>query len=315
MPAQGSSARLAIKQQAAVGTAATGNYQLVPVVSYSLPQIEPFLDNDLAGTGRDSPALARGATTVEGSASVPVDDAAFGHWLSMLLGPPVTTGAGPYVHTFTSGKDVVSYYTIEHQQPDVTPPIYLQAVDVVVNTLTLSITPAGFANCELGLLARSNAASGVSGAGTPVAYDGLRFLQQQNALERNGTDIAKAVEGSIRFTNNITVDRYIGEGGLPGDFALGLTDVNGDIAVRLNDLVLYGDATSKTAVELGLNYTRDANRSILFLMENVELSEQGTSLEGPAGVRARFNFKGFKTAAEPQSMTVVLTNNIASYAA
>lgn len=314
MPAQGSSARLAIKKQVDADTVATGDYRLVPVVSYNLPEVEAFLENDLAGTGRDAPRPARGNTTVEGNTTVPVDDDAFGEWLSMMLGAPTTSGVGPdYTHVWKSGLDELVFYSIEHGQADITPTFFQLARGVLVNTMNLSFSSSGYMNAELGMMGFANTRSATSGAGTPTAYSGSRFLQQQNGIKRNGTDIGKVTDATIRFNNGITVDRYVGGQGLPGDLTLGLTQVTGELMLRLQDTQLFDDSENKTVVDLELLLTRSATSSLSIMMNKVEISAQGAPLQGPAGIQARFNFSAFKDAIDPESLVVTMVNEKASY--
>lgn len=312
--ADGASATLAIKKQTGLGAAPSGNFELIPAASFAMAQREPFLDNDLIGTGRDEASPGRGPTEVTGNATVPLDDTALPLWLSMLLGAPTTTGAGPdYVHTFTSGKDALVYHTIEAQHPKLTTPLYDLASDVLANTMTLQLAAAGYANAQFGLMATSAILDDESAAGTPTAYAGQRFLHQQATLQKDDSTLAKVLSGQITFDNRITVDRYISGGGLPGDFPLGLTDVGGEIVMRLNDLATYAEAIAYTSVDIKLEFVRSATQKVLFHMANVELAAQGQPLEGPAGVNATFQIKGFKTSGDPQSLLIAVTNEVASY--
>ena len=84
--------------------------------------------------------------------------------------------------------------------------------------------------------------------------------------------------------------------------------------MRFADTTLIDDATNNTPVALTFGYTIDANNSILFTAHEVYLPKPKLAISGAGGVQANFAWQAAKNTAAGRMMTVVLTNDVESYA-
>jgi hypothetical protein len=102
----GANCRLLMLPEDIYGTAPSDDFRRMPFLSCDLGAERPLLDADVFGLGsnRDPAALFLDTVTVQGQAVVPVDLVNIGHWLRLLLGPPITPGTSPnFIHSFGSG--------------------------------------------------------------------------------------------------------------------------------------------------------------------------------------------------------------------
>lgn len=79
------------------GAPPSGDWIKLPIVSTTLGAEQPLIANAVLGLGREPVDPLRDVIRDEGDVVVPVDVRNFGHWLKLLLGAPVTTGAGPAI--------------------------------------------------------------------------------------------------------------------------------------------------------------------------------------------------------------------------
>lgn len=93
----GSNTRCAVAFETAYGTppdaASVGHLQL-PLVSSALGEERPLINSDLLGLGREPQDPTYDVATNTGDHVVPVDVRAFGWWLRLMLGAPVTSASG-----------------------------------------------------------------------------------------------------------------------------------------------------------------------------------------------------------------------------
>lgn len=94
MRARGANARLRALFETVYGTPPGGNYLQLPFVKSDLGEEQGLIDSDLLGLGRQSVDPTLDVINDDGNLTVPVDARAFGHWLKLYLGNPVTAAAG-----------------------------------------------------------------------------------------------------------------------------------------------------------------------------------------------------------------------------
>ncbi len=92
----------------------------------------------------------------------------------------------------------------------------------------------------------------------------------------------------------------------------GIARATGQITARFADTVLLGRAGSGTPIDLAFGYAIDTNHSLTITLHEVYLSGGKTSISGPAGVEAAFDFGVAFNAAAGSMMTVELRNQQAA---
>lgn len=312
--ASGANFKAAMKVESTYGTAPSGNWALVPVVSFGLAAEQPFLDNPMLGLGREQTRPSRDVITVSGDIEVPVDLRNVGHWLKMFLGSPATTeDTGVYTHVFKSTGVTLPSYAIEAQHPDLQTPAYSLYTGVVANTMSLTWQPTGFPSIRIGVIGKAEAHSTSSVAGTPTTAVVTRFSQPQNTITKDASSWACNGQLTLNLGNGYEEYRCIGGGGslyaiTPGAFTIG-----GELTTRMEDLTKINLGANATLFDLAVGWTIDSSNKLTFEVEQCELSLLRKGITGPGGIDLTASILGSKDVSEGQALTVTLINNVASY--
>ncbi len=310
--AYGANTQLLGKFETAYGTPPTGNYIKFPFVSSDLGSEQGLIASDLLGQGRDPSQPIRDVIRVEGNVVVPVDLRNFGHWLKALLGAPTTTGTGPYTHTFASGAASLPSIALEVGMPDV--PIFFTEAGVRVNSAQLSFSRSGAANATLNCIAQGETDAGVTGGGTPTTASLTRFNQFQASIKKDGVQLGNVTGAQLTYTNNLErIETIRSDGKIDGADPT-IAALTGNIEVRFADTTLIDAATDNTPLELAFAYTIDADKSLTFTAHEVYLPKPKLAISGPGGVQATFDWQAAKATSPARMLTVVLKNDVASYA-
>lgn len=310
--AYGSNAQLLGKYETVYGTSPTGNYIKLPFVSSDLGSEQGLISSDLIGQGRDPSAPIRDVIRVEGNIVVPVDARNIGHWLKGLLGAPTTTGAGPYTHTFSSGVSSLPSLSLELGLPDI--PSYIMCAGVILNSLQLKFARSGSASATLNAVAQGEAKTTTSSGGTATVATLTRFNQFQGYVKKGATALGNVTSADLTYSNNIErVETIRSDGKIDGADPT-IASLTGSIETRFADTTLVDAAAAGTSVALEFGYVVDANTSLVFTIPEVYLPKPKLPVNGPGGVQAVFNWQASKPSAGGAMLTVVLKNDVSSYA-
>ena len=311
--ALGANCRLLMIPETVYGTAPGGDWQRMPFLSCDLGAEQPLLDADVIGVGsnRDPAAPFLDTVTVQGQAVVPVDLVNIGHWLRLLLGPPITTGTSPnFIHSFGSGAAALPSNSIEIGYPDV--PSYDVCTGVRADTLEIDFSPSGPATATFGLMGQGSSRAGASAGGTPVSGPYTAFNKAQGSISRGGSPLAQVTGARMTYANGMEMVRTIRADRRIEGVDSGIARCTGQVTVRFADATLLTQAQNGTAAEFAFSYTIDANRSLAFMLHDVYLALAKTPIEGPGGVEAAFGIRAAFNATATRMMTAVLKNQQAA---
>lgn len=112
MRARGANARLHGKFETVYGTPPSGDYNQFPFVSCNLGPEQGLIESDLLGQGREGFDPTLDVVNNDGDVVVPVDARAFGHWLRLMMGDPVTAAEGAASGTITFSAQPAAESTI-----------------------------------------------------------------------------------------------------------------------------------------------------------------------------------------------------------
>ncbi|MBI1208026.1 MAG: hypothetical protein GC191_12155 [Azospirillum sp.] len=309
--ATGANAKLYAKLEAAYGDPANGDYAQLPFITCDLGAEQPLEANDVLGLGREPPQPSRGAVTASGTIVVPVDLRDIGFWLSLLLGPPTTTGTAPnFAHAFASGAVALPSATLEVGYPEV--PRYFQNAGVMVDSIKFPWAPSGKVNATVAVIAQGESDGAATNAGTPTANVLTRFQQSMGSIKLGGSPLGAITGGELTIANALDPVRTIRADGKIDGCDLGVAAVTGQINARFADTTLLDAATAGNSVALSLGWAIDANKSLTIDLPAVYLPRSKRQITGPKGIEMRFNFQAAKPAAGP-FCTVTLKNDVATY--
>ena len=90
--AQGSRAQMNVAFESVYGTAPVSGFRTMPFASSTLGAMQPLIENELLGFGRDPVPPIKDAVTADGMVSVPIDLENLGVWLRAAFGSAVVAG-------------------------------------------------------------------------------------------------------------------------------------------------------------------------------------------------------------------------------
>jgi hypothetical protein len=305
----GANCRLIMLPEETYGTAPSEDFRRMPFLSCDLGAEQPLLDADVlgVGNGRDPAAPFVDTVTVQGQVVVPVDLNNIGHWLRLLLGPPVTTGTSPnFIHSFGSGAASLPSNSIEIGYPDV--PSYDLCTGVRADTLEIDFSPSGPATATFGLMGQGSTRGTSTSGGTPITAAYTAFNKAQGSIARGGSALAQVTGARLSYANSMEMVRTIRADRKVEGVDPGIARATGQITARFADTTLLTQAQNNAPAEFAFAFVIDANRSLTFTLHEVYLALAKTPIEGPAGVEASFEFRAAFNATAARMMTAVLRN-------
>ncbi|WP_439580627.1 phage tail tube protein [Elioraea sp.] len=310
----GANSKLHMAVEAAYGTPPSGDWRLMPFVSCDLGAEQPFIDADVIGLApnRDVAPPFRDIVTVQGQAVVPVDLEFIGDWLTLLLGPPTSSGADPdFEHVFVSGASPLPSASIELAYPDV--PSFDVIAGVRADTCEIDFSPSGAATATFGLIGQGSTRSATSAAGTPTTRDYVAFNKAQGSIRRNGASLAQITGGRLTYSNGAEIVRTIRDDLKIEGVDPGLARATGQITSRFESTLLLDDAANNAALEVAFEYRISATRRLTVTLHETYLALAKTPIQGPAGIEAAFEFRAAFNPTAGRMMTATLRNGVESY--
>jgi hypothetical protein len=296
--------------ETAYGQTPTSGFRRLPFVSNSLGEERPLIEDDQLGFGREGLDPEYDVATNDGDVVVPMDTRAFGWWLKLLLGDPVSaTASGVTTHTFVSGKDQLPSASIEIGNPEI--PSFSVNFGALANQLRVSMARSGMLNATIGVIAQGETRKqALSVAGTPTTLAGERFQQATGSIKRGGEVLGSVTGAGFTYSNNYEKVEAIREDGrIDGADPLKAM-MNGELTMRFDRLDLYDAAVDGTPIDLSFGWKR-GDFSLVFTVPRVFLPRVKTPITGPGGVQATSNWQA--SGAGGHTLTAVLKNDVASY--
>ncbi len=310
----GANAKVAGVFEAAVGVTPNAGFFSLPIVSHSLGEERPLITSDLLGLGREPQDPIADVATNTGDVVVPVDVRNIGRWLKLAFGAPTTVavegGETEFTHTFTSGAPALPSMSIEIGAPEV--PAFSTNYGARLNQLKISLTRSGLLNATCSLIAigeTPTTAATIMAAPTNLAI--IRFAQATGSIMKDGAALASVVAADLTYSNTLETVETIKADGRIEDSDPGVVAPSGSLTVRFRDTVLLAAAQSGEPCALSFGWVNGPH-SLIFNLPRVFLPPAKRPITGPKGIQTEFNWQA--SGADAASMTVVLTNDVASYA-
>lgn len=311
--ARGELTRLLLQYQTSARTAPTPAAKVMPFTSYSVGRDPKRQAN---GTMNNSPLGNKtdpGNPIVAGQLQSVLDLRTIGYLLKLLLGQPVTTGAGPYVHTFPVNLNDRPFALLELGQIDISK--FNRVLDARLNKLAWDVT-----NNDQNITADFLAGEEVDPIPTvvfdaaPTSVASFRSCSASGLISDGaGATLGQVVDGKIEINNNMAPQELANN--VPGYsiFPVGEMVFSGSLKCVFDGAGAWELARAGTSTRLKMTSaaTIGANTfSLVVDMPYVELMEKTVPKAGRSGLFADLNWKAINGATLP---TVVLTNDVVSY--
>jgi hypothetical protein len=306
-----------IQTESAYGTAPSGNWLRVPIMSLEPGVSQPWERLDVVGLvgGRDEPAPLRGLLTVEPRLEVPVDLNNFGHWLKTLLGAPATTGTTTKTHVFKSGGSIITGLSLQHHNSSLSANPFMVLNGLRGNTLEMAFRfGESLQMATVGLIGTNAGRAAATASGTPTSAAFVPFTGAVGTVTRGGSNIGRITGATLRFSNGLEVLREANRASAAiSEAAAGVTEVTGTVDVRMDDATLLADSEGSSAVKLAFGYSLGATQSLTMTVEAAYLDRLMPPVSGRAGIQASFSFRGVYDATATCALTATLVNAVVSY--
>ncbi len=317
----GARSQLLAKFESVYGTAPSGNWQKVPVMTYEVAFAPNLIKDPALGFGhRESLDPFRGQVDVKGPIVVPVDVRYIGLWLKALLGNYSVSGVGPYTHIFKPENSAGGLPSLGVELGHLDVPKYYTHTGLVIDKATFNLAGTGEARVSMDAIAQNEAEGATTGGGTPTSLVYTPFNQLNGTLFRDAagstlpaTTIGNVISGQLVINNNVNAVPGVGTNGLVLGADPQTIDITGNVIIRFADTTLYDLALAGTYEALSFGYQIDANNSLNIVLPRVSLARTTPKLTGPGGVQAEFQFMASRDAGSSASLIATLVNDVASY--
>lgn len=237
-----------------------------------------------------------------------------GHWLTLLLGAPVTTGTGPYTHTFTLDLAARPYALLELSYAA----RFRRFLDVFANKMSWSVIE-GDQNMKLELIPSVEVSPRPSATfdAAPTALAKNRACAKGgNVYDVSGAStLGKITKADVEISNDLDPQRLADGLAGYGDVSLGQPSISGTLSALLDSNTSILDyQEGHTSAALSLVSTNSAGDASLTLnlpavefdkAKHVVNTSKGLVLDGVA----------WRAHQHATAATIVLVNGVASYGA
>lgn len=233
-----------------------------------------------------------------------------------VSGATLTGGAatGAYHHTFVAGAQDLSSASVEIGMPEV--PSYALNYGGKANTWAIQLARSGNLNYTVGWIFQGEetpASSSVAGSLTEMAL--AKFSHFSGIVRRAGVPIADLVAGQFNFSNGLDPVPTIGRGdGRIGGVDEGGVAATGMVGIRYSTREFQILAEDGTPTELEYVWSIPGTvHALRIIVHEVYLPKSKTPITGPTGIQADYNWQAAEHPTLHRTVTVVLSNDVASY--
>lgn len=266
--------------------------------------------------GRFAGKPRRGRVKADGPVVTALDPLGHGFFWRHLLGAPVTTGAGPYTHTWDGTAARPAGFTAEvgYLTPDGGSPVYELFAGATVASLGLKVPDAGEVEATWGLMGQRStlATATLDAAPTDYAHDPFDGVEVGNAITEGGAPLATAVDLTLSIDLSRTEHYTLANQGRRGQLRAGRYKLSGQLTALFDDWALQTKARANTQTSLAVTFSRGNGlgglgaESQVLTLANVVFTPTSPGIAGPEGIVQQLAFTGYT------SLGVVLKNSLAA---
>lgn len=324
--ASGSRGRILFLPESTWGTKPSvtpGDSFLVHFESESLDCSQQRMQNPHITSSRNPGPGSLDKVECGGGINIKLNPLSHGIVWQALFGAPVTTGAGPYVHTFKVGSTLPSY-TVEKGYTDNDDYFWLNGM--TLGSLQLSIAASGYVDTSTtwmgkGEDASSPAVASFDSAPTNNGDAPFELTNANMAITEGGSPIATVTKVDLTIDNQVDGATYlVAAQGYRGGVTPGIVKVSGTLTAMFDSTTLYAKATGSTesslsiTLALGTGAGTAGNEYTTITIDELLYGRSIPKISGPAGVLVELPFEAYYTdGASASTVKVVVGNAIASY--
>ena len=254
-----------------------------------------------------------GNISVAGGFTVPMDVRYIGYWLKLLLGAPVTSGAGPYTHTFEPSSDSPSV-TLESGFTDISRFHVFNGIKVNRFSATFEVDTELTAEIDL-LGGKELASSGTTLDASPVEQTITRFNAKNVTLKEAGSPLAICKSVTVNIDQGLADDVFtLNSGGFRYSLPEGKMMISGTANLLFLDSTYPDKAIAGTETSLEIECTQGAHTLTITLPE-VKFKRKPITRDGWGPMYFEMEWKAYyQNNAAGVPITVELVNDVTDYA-
>jgi hypothetical protein len=317
---KGSSVQLVLIEESTYGTTpGTPSGYVIPVTAIGGDWYRRnLIENNTLRASRNPSAPVRGNVAVTGTFSHPMSLSALGWLLKHGVGNPVTSGAGPYTHVSkvnfngASAGDLPTGLTLEIGFTDIGQ--YHAYDGCRISTLGFSVSSEGIAMVEVGIVGQGLTQGTSALDASPTSYTDEPLDHFAATMNEGGSSIAIVTESSVNLDNGLDTSQYVvGGSGEIATLPSGIAGVSGSITALFQDDALLTKGRAHTESSLDITWTSGTYSFTIDVPELV-YEPAGPTINGPAGIVATMNYRGYYgDGADVSALVATLINNVTSY--
>jgi hypothetical protein len=316
---KGSVAFLALGRETTYGTASTGPFLQLPIVTVDGGLDQPLEQSDALQGNRNRSAPELGEKTVSLTIVIQCDVRSIGFVLSEVFALPTTTvdtpSAGHNTHVWKIASSLPTGFTLEGYYAVNGLPF--QWTGCKVNGFSFELMPGGFLKMTLNVVGKDQAnASRIDSA--PYKYSLVPLKMVLAELYEAGVQTVKATKFSLNFTNNLEAIRTVASGGTVNNHLEGWADPTVDLDLLLDSMTTYNKALNGTETSVKAKFPCPATHASHFLQfENPEVRfpVKPIGIPGPGGIKVPFagGIAYYDNDAAASSLVVTAVNDVVAY--
>jgi len=289
--------------------------RFIPLKSESITeQIDPLESEGILAGRRvlTSEQWGQGNVEVSGSIEHELYQQGCGLLFRIMFGAVSTTGAGPYVHTFTPGDLTDDHVSCQVGIPDVSGTVQpFSFYGTKVTEWELSGKAGEIVMLTLGVVSKQLATSDAlasasfgSGAATP-----FRFV---HATATVAGSAAKVKEFSLKGNNGLDTDRrFIGTAYIDEPLEADLREYSGELTLEFESLTQMNRYRNATEAAVVITLSASASASLVITM-NCRFDGSTPTVDGRGIVELKVPFKCVASSTDASAITAVMTNSDAT---
>ncbi len=240
-----------------------------------------------------------------------------GKLLKHAFGAVTTTGAGPYVHTYSIGALPTSFvFEKDHGSAISGTGRYEKFNGCRVASMDVDMPQEGYATITFNVQAAKSTLAGTSIDATPTDNGHTPFsMASLSTIEEGGSAIATVKSIKFSLNNDVDTDGYtLGTGGVRTQLPEGQALVSGELTAVFDSAALLTKAENSTASSLKTILSRGTgdgsagNESIEFGIDALVFERTSPPVDGPKGLVLTMSFTGYASGA----MRAILKNAVAT---
>jgi len=305
----GADAQIGFVSETVVGTFVTPT-KFLPFKSESIKANIEYVNTETLSARRTVRITKRTTTSVEGSITTELANTTLATLLKHMFGTVGTTGAGPYVHTYSPSDLTGDSLSVQVGRPASTGTVHpFSYAGCKISSWTISSTVGELAMLELMIRGMTETtATALATASFDTSWSPFVFTEASLTVAAVAAGTVRDV--SISGDNKIEFRHRLGLSTSLQPLEIGVRDYTGTITTDFDSLTHYALFTGGTQSALVLTFSNGTQS--LQITANVQFTGETPNVGGTDLLALTLPFRCISGTSDANAISAVLTNSEAS---